>query len=130
MGTWLCSTERNFDFVSRLNEDVSTYISLGKVGNLFFTLNQISSQTAATQANKGGLTDIYLKYGTYLKSFYSVMFNPSCVKVSEMGEQHKRLHHRVSWNNAVPKIVSESLRKKSIMLNEQNNNKEEDNATD
>ena len=35
------------------------------------------------------------------------MYNPSSVKVYLMGESNKRLHHRVSWNNAVPKILNE-----------------------
>lgn len=35
MNTWFCSTERYFKFISRLNEDVNTYLTLGSVGNLF-----------------------------------------------------------------------------------------------
>ena len=55
---------------------------------------------------RGGWTEFYLEMGTYVKSFYSVMYNPSCVKVAEMGDKHKRIHHKVIWNNAVPKIIS------------------------
>ena len=51
------------------------------------------------------LNNVYLDEGTYIKSFFSVMYNPSCVKVKEMGESHKRIHHVIHWNNAVPKII-------------------------
>lgn len=36
------------------------------------------------QKNKGGMSDVYIDKGTYLKSFYSVMFAPSCVKIGLM----------------------------------------------
>ena len=52
------------------------------------------------------MTDVYLDYGTYVKSFFSVMYNPSSVKISHIGK-HKRIHHQINWNNAVPKIISE-----------------------
>lgn len=58
-----------------------------------------------------GMTGIYLDKGTYVKSFYSVIFRPSCVKVAVMNTKNKRLHHRVLWNNAVPKILPEECKK-------------------
>lgn len=60
-----------------------------------------------TQSNAGGLTEIYLELGTYVKSFYSVMAAPSCIKVALMGDKQMRLHHAVTWKNAVPKIIRE-----------------------
>lgn len=47
------------------------------------------------------------------KSFYSVMYSPSCVKISLMGASHKRIHHQVTWNNAAVKILHEKYRKKT-----------------
>ncbi|HHW1497050.1 TPA: ParB/Srx family N-terminal domain-containing protein [Escherichia coli] len=47
------------------------------------------------------------------KSFYSVMYAPSCVKISLMGASHKRIHHQVTWNNAAVKILHEKYRKKT-----------------
>jgi hypothetical protein len=35
-----------------------------------------------TQATLAALTEIYLELGTYVKSFYSVIAAPSCVKVA------------------------------------------------
>lgn len=64
-----------------------------------------------TQSNAGGLTEFYLETGTYVKSFYTVIFNPSAVQVRMMGNTHQRLHHHVIWENAVPKIIRERYRK-------------------
>jgi len=107
MNTFLCSTDRPFKFMGRLNEDVTTYINLGSIGMLFFTITNTRIEQKSHQSEKGGLTDVYLDYGTYVKSFFSVMYNPSCVRVSDLGSKHKRLHHRINWNKAVPVIIDE-----------------------
>ena len=111
MNSFFCSTERPFEFMGRINEDVNAYTSLGSVGDLFFTIPNVSLKQTDTQTNEGGLTDIYLSQGTYVKSFYSVLFSPSSVKVSVLNTENARLHHRVSWNNAVPKILEEKYKK-------------------
>lgn len=49
--------------------------------------------------------------GTYLKSFYSVMWAPSCVKIGAMGDTHKRIHHSITWDKCAPKILSEKWKK-------------------
>lgn len=79
-------------------------------GNLFMTFPLLAIQQKETQSNIGGMTEMYLDTGTYIKSFYTVMYAPSCVKVGMMGIIHPRLHHRVSWDNAVPCIISEEYR--------------------
>lgn len=111
MNFFFCSTERPFQFIGRINEDVNTYTHLGSTGDLFFTTNQISLQQTTTQQNKGGLTDIYLSLGTYVKSFYSVMYQPSSVKVKVLNSKNARLHHAVNWDCTVPKILDEKLKK-------------------
>ena len=111
MNFFICSTERPFTFLGRVNEDVTTYVKQGEVGDLFFTICEIGLEQTPTQQNQGGLTDIYLDQGTYLKSFYSVIYSPSCVKVSAMGLNFRRLHHRVNWNNAAPKILNINYKK-------------------
>lgn len=110
MNSFFCSTDRQFRFFGRINEDVNAYTTLGSRGVLFFTVPQVTLQQGQTQQNKGGMTDIYLDGGTYRKSFYSVINMPSSVKVGMMGK-NKRLHHNIEWNNTVPKIVSETYRK-------------------
>lgn len=111
MNTFVCSVNRPFDFVGRVNEDVNTYVSNGNRGGLFLTFPNVAIQQNDTQQNAGGMTDLYNDSGTYIKSFYTVMYAPSCVKISEIGTLHKRIHHRINWNSAVPKIVNEALRK-------------------
>jgi len=112
MNSFFCSVSRQFDFFGRMNDDVNTYVINCNRGWLFFTFFAIAVNQRDTQSNAGGLTDMYLDYGTYVKSFYTVMYAPSCVKVSMMGEKHRRLHHRISWNNAVPKIMDEKYCKR------------------
>ena len=107
MNSFICSTEKQFTFVGAMNEDVNTYTTLGSRGYIFFTVPLISLTQKATQSQKGGITDMYLKYGTYSKAFTTVMMMPSCVTVSMMGDKHKRLHHSIKWRCCVPKILSE-----------------------
>ena len=63
-----------------------------------------------TQENSGGLTEFYLETGTYYKSFYTIMLNPSAVTVQLMGNKNYRMHHNIRWNNTVPKIIREEHR--------------------
>ena len=111
MNTFLCSTDRPFKFIGRLNEDVTTYVNLGSKGDLFFTLTNIRLTQTAHQQEQSGLTDVYLDNGTYTKSFMSIIYNPSCIKISSLGHKHKRIHHKITWNNAVPKILNEKTKK-------------------
>lgn len=111
MNVWFLSTKRKFEIVGRINEDTNTYTHLGTQGKLFLQIPDIKLIQLQTQANEGGLTDFYLDTGTYQKSFYTVMYAPSCVQVYAMNSPHSRLHHRVSWNNTCPKILDESYKK-------------------
>lgn len=113
MNTFFCSVERPFQFVGRINEDVNTYVWYQSLGNLFFTFPLVSMNQRETQSSTGGMTEMYKESGTYVKSFYTVMFAPSCVEVAMMQSRHPRLHHRIKWDNAVPCIISEEYRKLS-----------------
>lgn len=112
MNSFFCSTDRKFKFFSRLNEDVNTYITLGSRGSLFFTTNQVSVSQIQTQQNAGGMTDAYLASGTYVKSFYSVMYQPSSARVHKLQDRgNSRIHHSIKWRNTVPLILREALKK-------------------
>lgn len=111
MNTFFCSTSRPFQFVGRVNEDVNTYTSLGNRGGLFGTVFSAAIIQNETQSGAGGMTGLYLNEGTYTKSFYPVIFSPSFVKIHSMGDTHKRIHHKIKWDNAVPRILSETYRK-------------------
>lgn len=54
-------------------------------GEIMFQLPILCLHQMQTQKNAGGMTETYLESGTYLKSFYSVMYAPSCVKLNTMG---------------------------------------------
>ena len=110
MNFFICSVDRPFKFVCKMNDDVTTYCRLGNVGNLLVSTNQMSLKQAQTQSNQGGMTDIYKDQGTYVKSFFSVMFCPSFIKVRYLA-QMKRYHHSVNWECGVPKILHEKHRK-------------------
>lgn len=111
MNSFFCKTENRFDFVGRINEDVNTYVSLGARGKLLFTVCDMALDQRQTQANSGGMTELYLNSGTYVKSFFTVMCCPSSVKISIMGAKNKRIHHVIDWNTAVPKIISSDFKK-------------------
>jgi len=111
MNFFVCSTERRFQFIGRINEDVNTYVHFGSKGDLFLTICELRLNQLQTQQNTGGLTEFYLDGGTYVKSFYTLIFNPSSVKVSLVGTIHPRLHHRINWNNTVPRIIEETYKK-------------------
>tara|TARA_Y100000401_G_scaffold8521_1_gene5785 strand:- start:363 stop:1220 length:858 start_codon:yes stop_codon:yes gene_type:complete len=111
MNFFVCSTERRFQFIGRINEDVNTYVHFGSKGDLFLTICELRLNQLQTQQNTGGLTEFYLDGGTYVKSFYTLIFNPSSVKVSLVGTIHPRLHHRINWNNTVPRIIQETYKK-------------------
>lgn len=107
MNTFICSVNRPFKFVGRINEDVNTYTSETYRGELYLSLGQICVHQKQTQSNAGGMTGVYLESGTYLKSFYSVMYHPAGVKVRLMTTKNPRLHHAICWNNTAPMIVRE-----------------------
>ena len=111
MNSFFCDTEKPFQFLVRINEDVNTYTRLVSIGKIFLTAVDAMLTQKQTQQNKGGMSDVYNASGTYLKSFYSVMIMPSAVKIAEMGDKHRRIHHNVSWENCVPKILNQKWKK-------------------
>jgi hypothetical protein len=114
MNSFICSVDRPFKFLGTMNDDVNTYVTLGSRGDLFMTIMKVALQQKQTQQNAGGLTDIYKAFGTYVKSFYSVMHQPSSVKVYFLpGSVVDRIHHRITWKNTVPVILSPEHKKHS-----------------
>jgi hypothetical protein len=111
MNSFFCSTDRYFQFIGSINEDVNTYTTLGSRGDVFFTFTNIQLDQKDTQSNKGGMTDQYALSGTYVKSFHTVMMQPSSVKISMMNSNHPRLHHSINWKATTPMIISSKHRK-------------------
>lgn len=100
-------------FIGRMNDDVNTYLAQGRVGKIFCQIANVMLVQLQTQSNSGGNTEAYKAMGTYVKSFYSVMAAPSCCKVSMLVTTHPRIHHKIDWNKAVPKILHERFKKTS-----------------
>lgn len=113
MNSFICSTNRRFQFVGRINEDVNTYTWLSTQGKIFLTLAQVVLNQEMTQTNKGGMSEAYWGEGTFQKSFSSVVVCPSAVKLGMMGNLNKRLHHHVQWKNVAPKILAAKWKKES-----------------
>jgi len=109
MNTFFCKTDRPFQFIGRMNDDVNTYVTCSTRGQLFFTYTGFQVTQKTTQTQEGGLTNIYLDLGTYVKSFYSVMMAPASVTVSEMGGSYRRIHHKIHWEATTPKILPKEV---------------------
>lgn len=111
MNSFICSTNRKFTFIGAMNEDVNTYTTLGSRGVLFMTIPFLSLTQKQTQTQSGGITDMYLRYGTYCKAFTTVIMHPSSVKVSMMNTSNSRLHHSIKWKNTTTMIINQKYKK-------------------
>ena len=111
MNTIICSVDRPYQFIGRVNEDVNTYTWFQSLGNLFLTIPLVGIQQMQTQHNPGGMTEMYLDSGTYIKSFYTVMLCPGSVKITMLHSNHPRLHHMIDWEHTVPMIVPARYRR-------------------
>lgn len=112
MNSFFCMTSRPFKYYGTMNDDVNMYLTNGARGFIYITFYPFMLHQEMSQANTEGLTELYKKYGTYVKSFYSIMCAPSCCKIQLMGDKEMRLHHNIRWNNAAPCILSEDYKNK------------------
>jgi hypothetical protein len=111
MNFWFCDTEKPVQFMGHMNEDCTAYVIHGLRGGLFFHVALVALTQMPTQQTAGGMTDVYLESGTYVKTFYTVMAAPSCTKINTVCPFSDRIHHSIKWNNACPKIIDEKWRK-------------------
>lgn len=111
MNSFFCRVDRPIQFKGTMNEDVTTYTTLGSRGKLFFTITSVNIVQKATQSLTGGMSEEYSTSGTFNKSFYTVMSMPSAVKVGVLNTSHPRIHHEIKWDNCVPKILNKRWKK-------------------
>lgn len=111
MNSWICNTQKRFIFNGRMNDDVNTYTLEGSRGKVFMTLPYVCVNQPETQQVVGGMTEMYKGEGTYIKTFYTVMCCPSFAKVYTMGFHNHRIHHKILWEHACPKIISDKYKK-------------------
>lgn len=105
MNSWFCDTQKKIEFKGRFNDDVNTYLINNKIGNICISSMFFALRQKDTQKSKGGMTEAYLKYGTYVKSFYSVICSPSSVIV-EFSKNVGRIHHKINHKFNDVKIVN------------------------
>lgn len=104
------TTDPPLPFAGTLNDDVNMYLDLALRSpfiSLTYPLYVINQRV--TQQNPGGMTDIYRRDGTFVKSMHTVIRYPAAVKVKALNST--RWHHSVDWNKIQVKIISEKLRK-------------------
>lgn len=111
MNSFFCSTDRPFQFLGSINEDVNTYTTLAGQGNLFLNIPVFAINQKDSQTQKDGMSDIYKLQGTYIKSFTTVLMQPSNVSISMMNASHKRIHHSIKWINTTPMVISNDYKK-------------------
>ena len=112
MNCLFLSTKRRFDFHGRINEDVNAYTIGNFRGEIFVSFPYVTIHQRATQSTKTGMGGVYSKFGTYVKSFYSVMQMPSCVKISVLrSPTNFRIHHRIDHPTCNVKIISSRYKK-------------------
>lgn len=115
MNSFVCRTGSRIDFRGTMNEDVAAYTSNGQRGVLMLTCNQIAIGMEATQSIAGGMSEFYRETGTYVKTAYSLITSPSCVRVGYLidraGDRGGRIHHNVIARNAYAKVVREEVKR-------------------
>lgn len=113
MNCFFCRVDRPFICDGRFNDDVNSYVKYGNIGDLYLSCVDICMVQPNTQSQSGGITTAYKKYGTYVKSFYSVMLRPDSVKIQGLNGTggNNRIHHIIDWDTAVPKIISSKYKK-------------------
>lgn len=113
MQTFFFKVDNPVYFQGRFNDDVNMYLQYGKVGKIVLSIRDVVLITEETQKVSGGITEMYKSYGTYVKSFYSVMLRPDCTRIHGMTmfSGNRRIHHQINWDKAVPKIISSDFKK-------------------
>ncbi len=106
---FFCDTEKEYRYYGRFNDDVNAYVLNGRRGQMSLTLATPSINQEPTQKAKGGVTDLYKMFGTYVKSLTSAVACPSSVSVSCMGTVAPRIHHSIEWAIMCPRVVDASV---------------------
>lgn len=106
--SFFCRTDRPFEFLGRINEDVTTPAVNNMLGRLFFTFMGVQVTLYDHEKNKGGSTEQYREVNLYWNYFYPVLYVPSAISVAYGKTGFIK---RVRWNNLLPQIINEKWRK-------------------
>lgn len=112
MNSLFCKVDDYVQFKGTMNEDASRYVSQNMIGKLSLSTARIQVSQKPTQSTAGGITELYKRYGTYVKTFYSVINCPQAVKVSVLQSKNSRIHHKINFDACTVKILREEHKKK------------------
>jgi len=111
MNVFFFDVDKPLQVNGMLNEDSVLGVDAARHGKILLTTCLVKMLQKQTQTNSGGLTEAYKSVGTYQKSFYSVLMNPSAAKIEYRTHSVGRIHHHITGRYAYPKIVSEKFKK-------------------
>lgn len=100
-------TDRRVDFLASMNEDTCSCLVHGMRGKLFFGVagTMLEAEPIGQNTKMGnGMADFYKKMDSFARSFMATIVRPDCAGPELAGEDFRI---RVSWENALPYIISE-----------------------
>lgn len=118
MNVYFLDTQKEFRKPGRINEDVNTYTTNGKLGKMFLTLPMLHIHQLQTQVTDGGMSELYKSNGTFLKSIYTCIVRPDATKISVLNSKHKRIHHNCLKRYCFVRTISEKCAKATIPYSE------------
>lgn len=107
--SFFCKTDCPFQFLGRINEDVTTPAYNNMIGNLFYTVLKVSVTLFDHKKNKGGSSEQYKEVNTYWNYFYPVLWVPSAISI-KMGKNGEYIKN-IKWNKMLPKVINERWKK-------------------
>lgn len=99
--SFFCRTDRPFEFLGRINEDVTTPAVNNMLGRLFFTFMGVQVTLYDHEKNKGGSTEQYREVNLYWNYFYPVLY------IIILSDSKEQLH---MWKAEIQKFVETTLR--------------------
>lgn len=114
MNAFFCDVERDLVYQGVFNDDVNTYSERQRRGRPMATVLSLQVNQPVTQSNAGGITELYLRFGTYVKSATTLMYCPSATRIGSLWDPRSpnpRIHHQVRFRNVAPLLLHERHRK-------------------
>lgn len=101
-------TEDDINYIGLMNEDMNCNLEQVKNGKVVLSILRIKLNTPSSKTVEGGLTDIYIDEGKYIRDFYTFMYSPSNINI---GIRKDKIILTVRANNTYPKLIDENLKK-------------------
>lgn len=92
---YLSRTSTQHDHLGQQNNDIITSLEMAKEGYVNVILEGISYNSMDTQADEGGASSVYKRFGTLDKSKCLVQAQPNWSKISHV---YNRIHHKVDFS--------------------------------